>query len=395
MNACPLASLGSVLTICAQDWARRFGAYLESEWNPATVEELHEEVDRLALDSDAVGEHALSEAAIELSAYLCSFVDDSKGPNAAQRERLVRLTRTLVVAVGGPPPAVVTGAPAKIVALVPAEPDPTPREGIAPPVRNDGPLPHILCVAEDVGVVADLAVALSAHGIALTANSPSNPLAYVPETGVHCVVVDAGALGVLHDLERSWQALSRGLAKRPSYVALVPQGDTNAHLHALRAGADHVVPYAGDATAVAGRLAAVLSAGSKSPLRVLLIDDDRSHSMFCESILRRFGMETMVCSDPEKAVAMFGEHEPDVVLVDLYMPQIDGLALTGRLLETPGSEHASILFLSGDPEPETRFDALAAGGDDFLSKPIQPRHLIRAVIGHGKRAQRRKARHVA
>jgi DNA-binding response OmpR family regulator len=60
------------------------------------------------------------------------------------------------------------------------------------------------------------------------------------------------------------------------------------------------------------------------------------------------------------------------------------------LLEIPGSENVAVLFPSGDDELETRFDALNAGGDDFLGKPLQPRHLMRAVAAHGRRAQRRR-----
>jgi CheY-like chemotaxis protein len=135
----------------------------------------------------------------------------------------------------------------------------------------------------------------------------------------------------------------------------------------------------------------------EEPLRVLVVDDDRSQAVFCHAVLRRFGVAVVTTDDPRQVPELVRIHHPDVILVDLYMPEVDGLMLTEQLLAMPALDHVAILFLSGDAEPDTRFVALAAGGDDFLTKPIQPRHLIRAVLGHGKRAQRRRRRlsHVA
>jgi len=138
------------------------------------------------------------------------------------------------------------------------------------------------------------------------------------------------------------------------------------------------------------RLSHILAARSEEALSVVVIDDDPSQTLFCSSILRRVGVSAICCNDAKSAMRALRQELPDVVLVDLHMPEIDGLELTEQLLALPGSEFVSVLFLSGDDEPDTRFDALTAGADDYLSKPIQPRHLIRAVLAHGKRSQRRR-----
>jgi DNA-binding response OmpR family regulator len=63
------------------------------------------------------------------------------------------------------------------------------------------------------------------------------------------------------------------------------------------------------------------------------------------------------------------------------------LSLVAALRAQPDSASTSIVFLSGDQDSETRFEALAAGGDDFLTKPILPRHLVAAVLTRGRRAR--------
>jgi DNA-binding response OmpR family regulator len=76
------------------------------------------------------------------------------------------------------------------------------------------------------------------------------------------------------------------------------------------------------------------------------------------------------------------------------MPGIDGIEIASRIRALPGSELLSIVFLSGDHEQDVRFDVLAAGGDDFFTKPIQPRHLVTGVISRARRA-RALARRIA
>lgn len=99
MNAMPALSL--VLNLCAEDWARRLLASLEARWNQETVADLHDEVVRLAIDADHAGDALIADAASELCAYLCCFVDGPMQPNPAQRARMVRLARALEAAAQG------------------------------------------------------------------------------------------------------------------------------------------------------------------------------------------------------------------------------------------------------------------------------------------------------
>jgi EAL domain-containing protein (putative c-di-GMP-specific phosphodiesterase class I) len=92
---------------------------------------------------------------------------------------------------------------------------------------------------------------------------------------------------------------------------------------------------------------------------------------------------------PDGVVPAIERFNPDLVLMDLHMPGQNGMALTMHIRQRPQFLHLPIVFLTGDPDPERQFEVLESGADDFLTKPIRPRHLIAAVSNRIKRARQR------
>ena len=78
-------------------------------------------------------------------------------------------------------------------------------------------------------------------------------------------------------------------------------------------------------------------------------------------------------------MAAMEEFQPDLVLMDLHMPGMNGTELTTLIRAHAAFAHTPIVFLTGDPDPERQFEVLEVGADDFLTKPVRPRHLIAAV----------------
>jgi DNA-binding response OmpR family regulator len=344
------------------EWTQKFQLMMERGWSLAEVAALHDDLDRIASAADGVHDDELASAAIELSVYLCSFVEDGRSPDANQRSNLLRLSRTL-------------GGDQGIKVVQPA------------PAPKPSNLAHLLYVSADAALVAELSMRLTERGIALTARSNANEvLQHPPEHGMHVVLVDQAQLGDLQRLERSALQLG-GSAGRPLFAALLRENSLEQRMSALRGGADMVLDFNDDPALLAERAARVLRERDTAPLRAMIIDDNRSEAMFCESVLRHAGVETRLYTDAQKALAEFADFRPEVVLLDLYMPDMDGLSLVAALRAQPDSASTSIVFLSGDQDSETRFEALAAGGDDFLTKPILPRHLVAAVLTRGRRAR--------
>jgi CheY-like chemotaxis protein len=382
---------GAILQQRADLWASDFRDMLHADWDDRLAETLHEQLDALVIVSDAEGEALLSAAALELSTYLCSFVDAHvRAPNPAQQQRMAQLADDLSPATH----SAVALRRAAIVGMPATSPKPGPYGTRMPSDAIDSPATgaghQVWSVLRDLSAAEALSEAFAARGVFHVHREPhATVVQSIPDSGVHCVLVDDDSLDVLLELQH--RAVAAGvLTQRPTFVALLSQPGTSARLQALRAGADHVLGIGIDASAVAARIERILATRSEEPLRVLVVDDDRSQTRFCAGILRHMGIQAVCCNDAASALVELRQSFPDILLVDLHMPVIDGLALTEMLLEMPGSENVAVLFLSGDDEPDTRFDALSAGGDDFLSKPVQPRHLMRAVAAHGRRAQRRR-----
>jgi EAL domain-containing protein (putative c-di-GMP-specific phosphodiesterase class I)/PleD family two-component response regulator len=123
------------------------------------------------------------------------------------------------------------------------------------------------------------------------------------------------------------------------------------------------------------------------PFRVLIVEDDRAQALFAEGVLNGAGIEALVAADPGEVIDTMVRTTPDLVLMDLHMPGISGAELTTMIRAHEAFLHTPIVFLTGDPDPDKQFEVLELGADDFLQKPIRPRHLIAAIESRVKRAR--------
>ncbi len=107
--------------------------------------------------------------------------------------------------------------------------------------------------------------------------------------------------------------------------------------------------------------------------RILVVDDEPNNVRSLEKVLRRSGYEAVRgTSDPRKAQGVFLEFRPDLVLLDMHMPHLDGFKVMDQLRPLiPDAVYLPILVLTGDHDPVIRQRALAAGAKDFLSKPFE------------------------
>ena len=111
--------------------------------------------------------------------------------------------------------------------------------------------------------------------------------------------------------------------------------------------------------------------------RLLIIDDEDANIEILERILTRAGFTRIVTSnDSRQATALYVEHRPDLILLDLHMPHMDGLEVMDQLNEIAEASYLPILILSGDLTPEARRDALSRGAKDFVNKPFQQDELL-------------------
>jgi putative two-component system response regulator len=106
--------------------------------------------------------------------------------------------------------------------------------------------------------------------------------------------------------------------------------------------------------------------------RILVVDDERVNVVLLERILEQDGYRNVKSvTDPTEAVALYDQFEPDLVLLDLHMPKLDGFAVMKLLSERISDDtFLPLLILTADIRPEIKRRALAAGAKDFVTKPF-------------------------
>lgn len=118
---------------------------------------------------------------------------------------------------------------------------------------------------------------------------------------------------------------------------------------------------------------------STVPRRVLVVDDNEDAAESLAALLRIFGHEVSVAFDGEQALEIAPELRPDVVLLDLGMPRMDGHEVARRMRAAPWGAPMKIVALSGFGDGTDRARSLEAGCNDHLVKPVSPVDLEAAL----------------
>jgi diguanylate cyclase (GGDEF)-like protein len=120
---------------------------------------------------------------------------------------------------------------------------------------------------------------------------------------------------------------------------------------------------------------------------ILVVDDDPDIARFVEVNLRSAGYDVAVAADGEEALDRAQEMRPDLVLLDVMMPRIDGFEVAQRLRRNPQTANTSIIMLTAKALSTDKVLGLTAGADDYIIKPFDPIELLARVKGTLRRAK--------
>ncbi len=123
------------------------------------------------------------------------------------------------------------------------------------------------------------------------------------------------------------------------------------------------------------------------PETILVVDDDADIARFVEVNLRSAGYDVTVATDGEEALDRAAALRPDLVLLDVMMPRIDGFEVAQRLRRNPQTANASIIMLTAKALSTDKVLGLTAGADDYIIKPFDPIELLARVKGTLRRAK--------
>ncbi|HET6656286.1 MAG TPA: response regulator [Gaiellaceae bacterium] len=113
--------------------------------------------------------------------------------------------------------------------------------------------------------------------------------------------------------------------------------------------------------------------------RVLVVEDNEKNMKLFRDVLLAAGYRTLEATTGEEAVTIAAEHSPDLVLMDIQLPDIDGIEALGRLRDDSRTAAVPVLALTAQAMEGDRERFLAAGFDGYLSKPVNVVDLVAAV----------------
>ena len=113
--------------------------------------------------------------------------------------------------------------------------------------------------------------------------------------------------------------------------------------------------------------------------KILIVDDDLSIQNMMSQVLRRQGYNPIIASDGQAALAKISAVLPDLILLDLKMPGIDGFEVAGRIKRNPGTSGIPVILITGLDSTENHVRALDIGVDDFMSKTAPHAEIIARI----------------
>lgn len=480
---------------------RRWQPLAQGGWDRNAARQLGDEIDQIADTSERLGLDALNSDALELAAYLCSFIDDALLPNTRDLARLAEmvqalgadltdLSATTKAAVHTLPSARVSAeipvvrpssaapaqeAPAPLRTPAAATPPPAPRQAspqqtsavpsgagqsaAAPPAAAapktpyaDVPLPAAFAAppgtlhvgtpqtpAPDTNGLSPAAAILEAriaeqqaatgadtpdsaqsltsgdslmrlpraialHGIddsiapglisalrergfdARISNETYELLDFLENAVPGALILDARKLRIYGRVRAIYDKLAAEGEALPSLIVLSPDTDLGHRLLAMRAGAAGFFQAPVDSLRVLAKLDELLAHTAAPAWRVLLVAPDRHNAIDAARALAERGMTARIVGNGQGTLAALAEFRPDVVVLDCNLPDVGGIELTQMIRQQPEYAAVPIILAADAASLNLRFDAIAAGGDEFLVKPLKTRHLLSAVTSRVRRA---------
>ena len=125
-----------------------------------------------------------------------------------------------------------------------------------------------------------------------------------------------------------------------------------------------------------------------SAAKILLVDDEPDILEILEYNLTKEGYEVATASNGEEGLKQADAIQPDLIILDIMMPVMDGVEVCRQLRAKPAFKNTIITFLTAREEDYSQIAALDTGGDDYITKPIRPRLLISRIKALLRRSER-------
>ncbi len=129
-------------------------------------------------------------------------------------------------------------------------------------------------------------------------------------------------------------------------------------------------------------------------LSVLIVDDSKTQLYAMEKMLQAAGVNTLTAENGKQGILMARHKKPDVILMDIVMPEINGFQATRYLTRQPDTKHIPIIIISGSDQKSDKAWGLKLGAKDFMQKPVNREELLNKINNlHEKKPEAAPVRH--
>ncbi|MXP65709.1 diguanylate cyclase [Roseomonas sp. M0104] len=241
--------------------------------------------------------------------------------------------------------------------------------------------PVLLCAP--AGGQAELRSLLGSLGYTVRCGGDESGPAALPEGPLVAAVVD--------DALPDGLGTCRSIAGRCPIILLTEDTGFPARLAAARAGVEAVVPKPLESNELADWLDQFAGVRTESHASILIVDDDPLLAEAYAMALRQAGMQVTALSEPGRTLEAIATATPDLIVMDLQMPGIDGIELARVIRQTRRHLSLPVLFLSAERDAARQLLARRLGGDDFIPKPVDLGQLVTLVRLRAERARALRA----
>ena len=335
------------------------------------LEELHARLHKLAGSGGTFGFPELSSQARALEVSIKDWLDTATRPTDAAWLAWQSDLQALRLTIGAPV--------IKNVAVAQA-----------PTSDSHSGATRIVMIEDDLDFGAELSLGLSQFGYEVThfpgfATASPAILASPPDL----LVVDIMLSGQTPaDGTQAVGQLFTQLGYRLPTIFLTSRTDFTARIAAASAGGDAFLLKPVDAPSMANRIEMLLDDREKTPYRILIIDDDEVLAEHYRLALASDGMLAHCVHHPDEVLPLMESLNPDLILMDLYMPECSGADLARAIRYDPMWESVPIVYLSAEGDLQAQLRAMSSGADDFITKPISDERLVGSVRARAGRARK-------
>lgn len=345
---------------------------LAGDGDQAALATVHRLVHSLTGTAGTFGMMELSEHARATERLLKGMVAQQDALAAPERDQVATMIAQLRDYVDGPEPAPQRQREASRIRVA----------------GNAAEGPRVLLMTRDRALTEELSAQIEFFGYELLVAEDTGELLELADAQHPAALVIEAQFkdGVCTDCPVIPQIQERSRRSLP-VIFLAATGSLSERVQAVRAGADAYLLKPLDVTVLVDHLDQLTGSNEAEPFRILVVDDDPPLAERYGLLLESVGMEVRTAISADQVMPALVELQPDLILMDLYMPDCSGTELARVIRQQDAYVSLPIVFLSSETDLDKQFDAMSLGGDDFLTKPIRDDHLIKAVRNRAVRSR--------